>query len=149
MFQERGSAQATGRRGKAESEQVGVPGAESLWECWIWEVSSGTSGIDCDLWAVGRRRGVSCWWGSFQSLLDCSARLSHMGGFLFIQILLPIPGEQSGCHKGRTARAQDARPFPPPAIPRGWPYTLDTSKARSLQPSSCCLCQKCLSHKGH
>lgn len=41
------------------------------------------------------------------------------GGLLFIQILPPIPGEQSGCHKGRTARAQDARPFPPSAIPRG------------------------------
>lgn len=47
-----GAAQATGL-GEADREEARVPGAESRWERWIWEVSLGTSGIDCDLWAVG------------------------------------------------------------------------------------------------
>lgn len=47
------------------------------------------------------------------------------------------------------SRARGAHPSPPSAVPGGWPYTLSISKALSLLPFSCCLCHKCLSHKGH
>lgn len=114
----------------------------------VWELVLG-KGCERSLWAA--------WILTYEQALKVVIRgltVTHQNGFLHPHYQQPFTGEQSRSHQsGRGLELMDACFFPPSKWDwvLSWgttPWLLDAFKAMRLLPFSCCLCHKCLSHKG-